>query len=273
MDKTQRYDWAKPGDYGKMKIVRIDDLYIDHAYQRRELSANNTLSIAREFRWSAFGAIVVMHRNSDGKLYVVDGQQRLSAARHRGDIDSVPCIVFESDGPKHEAEAFLALNTKRRKVSAISKFVASVGSCGEPETEISNWLKEQGLHVANSDSHSALCFPADLIRTWKNDKEAAKIAIIAQKELHDPRKMNAQVHFGMWWLARNGVNIRQHIEKLITLGGIPAMLRAISVLAIETSSGKTERTCGLAILRMINKSKKSNRIVIQGATEQFDGAN
>lgn len=39
VNKVERYDWVKPGDNGLQCKVAVDDVKIDHAYQRHEVDA------------------------------------------------------------------------------------------------------------------------------------------------------------------------------------------------------------------------------------------
>lgn len=260
-NKSDTYGWAKPGDKGKQTSVSIDDLRVDHSYQRPEVSNPNTLAIAREFSWAAFGSIVVMQRAGNA-LYVVDGQQRLLAARRRGDITHVPCIVFQSDGRDHEAAAFIALNTRRSHVTSVVKYAASVSASIEPEKTIDVWLKSIGLKVsADGCDTKSISFPTVLISSWKMNDDICRKAIVTQQDVIGPDEpLNNLVHKGMHWLYNSGVDVSKYADKLKATGGRPAMLRAIRSVAIETGATSSLRVCGLGILSVIN-SKRRNKVI------------
>lgn len=86
-----RYGWLPLNQPpGEQRQLPVDQLLIDDAYQRGENTAE-IRNISRDFNWAAFGSISVAE-DPDGKLYVIDGQQRTAAARKRG-IPDVPAMV------------------------------------------------------------------------------------------------------------------------------------------------------------------------------------
>lgn len=255
--KTDRYDWAKPGDTGRQMKIPIGELKIDHGYQRSEVSDINTLAIARDFNWIACGALIVMERNN-GDRYIVDGYQRYLAMKRRQDIEAVPCIVYHSDGRDHEARAFLQLNTRRKHVRAVDKYRAAVKAGIKPESDIARWLDLQGLRVDNNSEHGAsiIDFPTNLLTTWKKNESCAKRAILVQQYITDSVRMAGNIHRGLTWLAMNGVDIESHADKIRARGGRTELQRAIREYCIESGQNAGENICGRAILRVINHKMK-----------------
>jgi hypothetical protein len=263
MNKIEKFDWAKPGDRGRNIEMPICDLLIDHSYQRMEVSAINTLAIAKNFNWTSFGTLTIMRREN-GACYVIDGQQRLAAIKKRGDIIRVPCRVFDSDGPEHEAIAFVAINVNRKSVSAVSKFNANFMGGHNPEVEIGGWLKENNLRISdNSDVSRNLDFPAKIIATWNADRDSCKSAILIQLEINQKdESLNSFIHAGIWWLLYNGIDVEKEIQKLKNLGGKPAILQSIRRLTIESGMPKASiNICGRGTLLLINRHRR-NKISI-----------
>jgi hypothetical protein len=262
IDKVERYDWVKPGDNGRQCKVPVDELKVDHAYQRPEVSERNTLALARGFNWVAFNSIVVMER-ANGDKFVVDGQQRLLAARHRGDIPAVPCVLFKSDGRDHEARAFISLNVRRTNVPAVAKFNASVRAALNPEKQIADWLSTQGLEVTeDGKAMNGVDFPSTLIRSWNLNADACKKAIAIQRDVNGTDPLHSTCHKGIFWMLHNGINVEEHADKLKRLGGRSAILRSVKTLEIETGSKASERGCGIGVLRLVNYKRRSNKIAV-----------
>lgn len=256
INKVERYDWVKPGDQGRQCSLPVDELKIDHSYQRQEVSGSNTLAIARALNWNAFNTITVMEREN-GDKYVVDGQQRLLAVRRRGDISQVPCMLFKSEGRDHEARAFIALNVRRRHVSAFAKFQAGVSAGCDPEKQIADWLSSQGLKVTeHSKARNGVDFPSELIRSWNLNTNACKRAITIQQDVNGTDPMNSICHKGIFWLLHNGIKVEEHADKLKLLGGRSAILRSVKTLEIETGAKASERGCGIGVLRLINHKRR-----------------
>jgi len=265
VDKVERYDWVKPGDNGRQCKVAVDELKIDHAYQRPEVSDRNTLALARGFNWVAFNSIVIMER-ANGDKYVVDGQQRLLAARRRGDIREVPCVLFKSDGCEHEARAFISLNIRRTNVPAVAKFNAHVRAALNPEKQIADWLATQGLKVTEDGKDmKGVDFPSCLIRSWNLDEDACKNAISIQRDVNGTEPLCSTCHKGIFWLLHNGIDVEKHADKLKRLGGRSAMLRSVKMLEIETGAKASERGCGIGVLRLINYKRRGKIAVPDGA--------
>lgn len=267
VNKVDRYDWVKPGDRGKPCRVSLDDLMIDYEYQRGEISKANTLAVARNFNWVSFNSIVVMEREN-GDKYVVDGQQRLLAAKHRGDIKDVPCIVFQSSGKEHEAKAFISLNINRRHVSAVDKFNAGVLAGTSPEKHIAEWLSGIGLKITKDCKDvNGICFPAKLIETWKMNSENCRLAVLLQREINGPDEpLYHRCHEGVWWLLQNGIDVAEYVDKIKILGGKPAIQRSINTVLIEANANGNKRFFAIGILRLINHKRK-RKISIVGVDE------
>mgnify|MGYP000874533122 CR=1 FL=1 len=262
VNKVERYDWVRPGDRGRQCKIAVGDLKFDHSYQRREVSNANTLALARGFNWVAFNSIVVMERDN-GEKYVVDGQQRILAAMRRGDINEVPCILFKSDGREHEAQAFVSLNVRRAKVSAVAKFNASYRAALNPEKQIGDWLKTIGMYVtADGKDLRGVCFPAHLIQTWNRDSDACKQAIVIQRDINGTEPLHSVCHNGIWWLIHNGIDVSQHADKIKQLGGRSAILRSVKSLEIETGLKAGVRGCGIGVIRLINHKRRTHKIAI-----------
>jgi hypothetical protein len=262
VNKVERYDWVKPGDNGRQCKVAVDELKIDHAYQRPEVSDRNTLALSRGFNWVAFNSIVVMER-ANGDKYVVDGQQRLLAARRRGDIREVPCVLFKSDGREHEARAFISLNVRRTNVTAVAKFNASVRAALNPEKQIADWLATHGLAVTEDGKDmKGVDFPSCLIRSWSLNTDACKKAVSIQREVNGTEPLHSTCHKGIFWLLHNGVDVEEHADKLKRLGGRSAILRSVKTLEIETGAKASERGCGIGVLRLLNYKRRGNKIAV-----------
>src|SRR5438067_11762005 len=98
------------GKPGRLIELRKTDIRIPHEYQR-DLLKPRAAKIAREFDWFQFGVLIIAHRN--GEYFVVDGEHRLTAALSLEELDLLPCMLYDFDGPLHEAEIFIKLQVSR----------------------------------------------------------------------------------------------------------------------------------------------------------------
>lgn len=134
-----------------LEIVPIDELSIDPTYQRSvENRASQKLirEIAQDWHWGLCQPLVVSARDEGASLFVIDGQHRLEAARLRGDIDALPCVLVECDGAEEEAASFVQLNQHRRPLNAIELFRAALASGEDEAAGIAKALEDAGLTMA-----------------------------------------------------------------------------------------------------------------------------
>lgn len=131
--------------------INVDELNISDAYQRTIVPARVN-RIAKNLDQDAFGSLTVGQRH-DGSYWVVDGMQRLTAARRLG-IGMVPCDVFESEGQEHEARVFRLKNRERTNVSSIALFRAQLTEGDEQSLAIAEVVQDLGLRIAIRDEKS-----------------------------------------------------------------------------------------------------------------------
>lgn len=124
--------------------LSVDDLNISDSYQRTIVPARVN-RIAKNLDQDAFGSLTVGERG-DGTFWVVDGMQRLTAARKLG-IAMVPCDVFQSDGQEHEARVFRLKNQERTNVSAVCLFNAQLTEGDDQTLEIADVVRRSGLKI------------------------------------------------------------------------------------------------------------------------------
>lgn len=140
-----------------LEFRRVDELRIDEEYQRSVTAgASQALirRIAQFWDWGLCQPLAVAKR-ADGELYVVDGQHRLEAARLRGDISDLPCVVTPYRNAGDEAAAFVALNQQRRPLGAIDLFKAALAAEDEAACAINEMLADAGLSLAPHTNYTA----------------------------------------------------------------------------------------------------------------------
>jgi len=260
------------GSTGQMMSCALEHLLVDHTYQRSEAGPSNTRRIAQDFKWNRF-AVVSVSRRDDGSLWILNGQQRCCAARKRGGITHVPCIVYDTHGSiaeaqKQEADAYLFLNTNVRRVTATSKFYAAVIAGRQPEVDIADFLGNFGMDVGDdSNDPNNLDFPATLLRWWKHDTSAAKSAMSTYRDmcvLENKATMHADIFQGLWWVCHSGHNMAESFMILERASKTPTkkeLLRSISTTAQLLEIGRNARVCGIGVIKAFNsRLPKRHRI-------------
>lgn len=128
------------GEQPSIEWIEAEFLNVDHAYQRMiEGPASKRLieKIAKHWDWRLCGPLTVSNRCPEDDdewddqthgFFVIDGQHRLEAAKTRGDITHLPCMVSQFGNQEDEALLFVSLNSTRRQISQLDRFHARVAA-------------------------------------------------------------------------------------------------------------------------------------------------
>jgi hypothetical protein len=100
------------GKPGRLVELRKSDIRVPE-YQR-EVDWPRVKRGAAEFDWFLFGVLYISYRPSEAGYYVVDGRHRLEMSRLLPEVDLLPSMLFEFNGPQHEAEVFVKLQRYRK---------------------------------------------------------------------------------------------------------------------------------------------------------------
>jgi hypothetical protein len=125
----------------------VADLQVDVAYQR---SAETGLirHIAGNWDWRLCAPLTVSRRIDPAGFFVIDGQHRMEAAKMRGDIPHLPCIISTFGSIAEEAGCFVAVNSHRKRVSPLDTFRAQLAAGDPKAVQISELIHAAGLSVA-----------------------------------------------------------------------------------------------------------------------------
>jgi hypothetical protein len=120
----------------------------------------------------------------DGTLTIVDGQHRASAAKLRGDIPHLPCVITSYASAGDEAAAFVALNQMRRPLSALDLFKAAVAAEDTEALIVLKALTDAGLSLAKHSNYIAwkageISNIAGILRYHRRSVQATPIALAA----------------------------------------------------------------------------------------------
>lgn len=141
-------DYPPPrGNPPSIENRAIAELAVDNSYQRMP-NARAVEAIAANWDWRLCAPLTVSRRGDPPALYVIDGQHRLEAARLRGDIPYLPCIVSVFGSMAEEAGCFVEVNTKRQRVTPLETFRAELAAGDAKAKQISRIVSDAGLTIA-----------------------------------------------------------------------------------------------------------------------------
>ena len=133
-----------------LEYLAPGELEVDPSYQRSietEGSQRLIRRIAHAWDWGLCQPLEVARRPG-GELIVVDGQHRLRAAKLRGDIQALPCVIKSFSSSSAEAAAFVALNQERKQLTQLEVFRARLAAEDPAAQTLARLLTLAGLTVA-----------------------------------------------------------------------------------------------------------------------------
>lgn len=140
---TTKPDTRRPVVKAALQVISLVSLKVDHAYQR-EVKAGHKKIVAN-FNENALGIPLVAQRE-DGTLWIVDGQQRVTALRILN-FKTVRAEVFASNGPEHEAEVFKLVNINRTKLNPSESFRALLAAQDPAAWEVKETVEAAGFKL------------------------------------------------------------------------------------------------------------------------------
>lgn len=249
---------------GSFCMIRVDKLVIpEEEYQRKQVTGRKVKKIADSFDWACFGCLTVVRRE-DGSLMVVDGGHRLRGARLRGDVDRVPCMVFNIQDISEEARLFLNINESQTKTSAEQHFVAGRIAQNPAALIAADILASKGFEVQPNKGRITGEFSAigTLMNFVDKSPDDARRVFDISVSICDGKAPTAHILRGVWYIAvvKSTDLDRVAISKLRELGAKVIHRQIAQSQALLGTSG--EKAYAHAILTLANKNRRARRIVL-----------
>jgi hypothetical protein len=140
-----------------LEWVAVERLQVDPEYQRATDGPHSRriiVGMVKQWDWALCQPLVVSRRN-DGGLFILDGQHRHAGAVERGDIPHLPCVILSDRNAASEASTFVALNTKRQRLSQTDLFNGMLAAGDAQAKRTADILAETGWKIAKSSNAAA----------------------------------------------------------------------------------------------------------------------
>lgn len=136
------------GEIGEFAVVPIGDLRVDPTFQRSisAASARNVVRIGTSFDWRRFSPVIGV-RLADGKIGVIDGQHRCTAAHSRG-IAQVPVYLLDCSMTE-AASAFAAINGNVTPISKQDIYRAKLAAGDKEALALQSVLDVAGVTIVS----------------------------------------------------------------------------------------------------------------------------
>lgn len=148
--------FGKPGE--ATKINKNDPITPDY---QREVDDARVNKMANNWNWYLCGSLYIAQRAYEpgSPMYVVDGLQRLTAARKIPEITFLPALLFDFDGPQHEAQVFHDMQTERKGVVTRDRHKALLIAGDETALHVERWMDRL-------DARGILSTVSKLMKRW-----------------------------------------------------------------------------------------------------------
>jgi len=230
IDKIERYKWQTKDKKGSFLYIVKTDLKIDHLhYQRDNISHEKILDLARNWSWVACGTISVARR-ADKSLWVMDGQYRLMAALRRSDIKDLPCMIFDVDDIKDEAEGFLNVNINRKAMRYLDRFKALNTSGDEAASFVQELIASTGRIAGVGHGKEVRCV-GSLVSGAQKQRDALKRIWPLLNALSSDEPIPSQIVDGLMFLEVAmqpdvSLSVPTISRRLITIGSQELLIAA-----------------------------------------------
>jgi hypothetical protein len=243
-------------------------------YQRGLVGEPKLRKMIRNWSWERFGAIIIAERR-DGHLYIVDGQQRWTAACRIPEVSLLPCMVFRSEGPEHEALIFMECGTQKTRIDSHSLHKAAV-IAGDPyAVELESFVRARGYEFSKNATPKAI----DCIRTiegmyGRDDRkhpeilEALQLCMTVSEGKYPIRN---DLFRGMACICGYGIVLDSLAIEKLQRAGKAAIDREIAnqKAANGTDGGRSQ---ALGILKIANYQRTKHRISLPSPEKKSTGA-
>lgn len=267
VNKVERYGWVMKDKPGTLQQIPKNFLCINEAYQR-EANKQKVLEIASQWSWLACGTITVAQRK--GRLWVIDGQHRVLAARKRSDIYELPCLEFELDDVRDEAMGFYRANAGRKPVTALAKHKALLVAGDATANQVADALNAAGLSLKKRAKSAGEIKAVSLLYARANESLPllhSVLKLCADLCQADGVFVHERLLDGIWYIAKNyehGLKDARLVARLKSVGARSLITAAQRAAAYYTKGGAAVWANGM--LTEINRGLHK-RFVLRGGEE------
>lgn len=258
MEKEIRYNWEQiAGSPGILVMISKYDLQIDD-YQRTLNSNATILSYASSWKWSLCGTLLVADRG--GKYFVMDGQQRLAAAKKRSDISVLPCLVFKSQGKVWEAQTFWKFNTNNRKLSSHQLYKAKLLGGDKTTIECDQFVISRGYHISTGKGNKDINCIGTILKYFTNAPATARAAFdLCVAITNGKYRIFGDLFIGATTIVNDGIKLDEVAIDHLQRAGEDGIIREIKNHMIAAGS-YGNRPAANALLKIANhKRRPQNR--------------
>ena len=181
---------------GENKLLNVDELNVDHTYQR-PADPYHIAAMAANFDLKRLFRIAVNQR-PNGKYYVVDGQQRTEAIKLLGGDYMIDCVVYHLATVEEEAALYYYLNWDRKNPNSFDRWRARLALNDPDIVRIQRELDFAQLKLARSGESLRTIKAIGTLQNWADrDIETLSVVIMILGKLTYLAPIDSEVFGGL----------------------------------------------------------------------------
>lgn len=247
---------------GEFAWINKNELFVDETYQRKH-SERKINRLAAKWSWQACGVLCVALR-PDCKWFIFDGWHRKRAADLRDDITKLPCMVFEIDTPREEAQGFLTTNLERKPMTMVERYNALLMTDDHGAHVVKELVGISGRKVSSGGSKgSTNQFGAVgcMLRCVQTDEPALRRVWPIIVDACEGERITEPLIVGIWYLERHlapdvSLSQRRWRDRIVDIGA-SELFKSMTAAANYLGQHMNEKAAGLGVVRAVNNGLRN----------------
>lgn len=243
------------------RLISKHRLQVDKRYQRG-LTPVNIAAMRKQWFWGAVSCLSVSER-VDETLWVFDGQQRLTAALQRGDIDALPCMVHKFDGIEDEAMAFVMIQKNRTTLTQVDTHEALVIAGNAEALLVEQFVVASGRRISRGTSPACVACAQVLRKTAGSNAARFRRVWPLVAELCHGHQIKQDIYLAVWFLeckCEESLSDQRWRSRLMRIG-YDEVMAAIDKSVKYHDSGRSRSSCAIGLANALNKGLKPGRLL------------
>jgi len=152
-------------DETKEEFITVKNISVIWRQSQRKFREAWAKEIAANFDTDKFDPPVVTLPNGQGLYHCVEGQHRVAAVRIAfGDNEKLRCRMVNASDPARAAEIFLGINSGRKAIKPVERFLVAVTAKREPETTINRLVNKMNYRISSAKTDFCISAVSALIK-------------------------------------------------------------------------------------------------------------
>lgn len=241
----------------------LELLKVDKRYQREinKHGAAHINRILKAFNWNCYQPVIVTARE-DGTYAVIDGQQRLEAAKKHPLVDALPCYVIDAPDVARQAAVFVAVNSVRRALTSQQKFWAAHAAGDKHAIALARICELAGVKILRGPPGGAIppmsllgpVVPQKLVARFGERPVGNAIQLIADTHPETPNAFRSATIVGLTRITAAPDFVRDRVKATLARTNLDRLI-ASAMLAAKGDKGGS---MGNQVERLLRQAMKKH---------------